>query len=122
MDNKKIIECKFCWEEIKATAKKCKHCGEFLDWNSNTNQWQPTINIVNSQNMNNDLSGLIVEKNWLVALLLSVFFGIFWFDRFYLWHWGSWIIKLFTMWWFGIWWIIDIFLILTKSIPWIRLK
>lgn len=24
-------ECPFCSEEIKSTAKKCKHCGEILD-------------------------------------------------------------------------------------------
>jgi len=122
MENKDIVECKFCWEDIKAKAKKCKHCGEFLDWNSNSNnQWQPMINIVNQQNMNvgNDW---VVERNWLVALILSIFFWTFWFDRFYLWHVGYWIIKFCTFWLLGLWWIIDIFLILTKWIPWIRWK
>jgi hypothetical protein len=26
-----IIKCPFCSEQILASAKKCKHCGEFLD-------------------------------------------------------------------------------------------
>ncbi|MDQ7022568.1 MAG: TM2 domain-containing protein [Candidatus Gracilibacteria bacterium] len=120
MEDKDNIECRFCGEEIKFTAKKCKHCGEFLE--KSINNGQPIINIVNQQNMNNDLSGLIVQKNWLIALLLSIFFGWFGFDRFYLGHGGSGIIKLFTMGGFGIWWIIDIFLILTKSIPGIKWK
>lgn len=28
---KKTKACPFCWEEILETAKKCKHCGEFLE-------------------------------------------------------------------------------------------
>ena len=27
----KTIQCPFCAEEILSEAKKCKHCGEFLD-------------------------------------------------------------------------------------------
>lgn len=29
--NKKTKACPFCWEEILEVAKKCKHCGEFLE-------------------------------------------------------------------------------------------
>ena len=29
--DKKTKDCPFCWEEILETAKKCKHCGEFLE-------------------------------------------------------------------------------------------
>ena len=29
---KEVKACPYCWEEILATAIKCKHCWEFLDW------------------------------------------------------------------------------------------
>lgn len=61
----------------------------------------------------------MVKKNWLVALLLSIFLGALGIDRFYLGHVGLGILKLlvtivsfgFLAW---IWWIIDIILIATK--------
>ena len=28
---KKKIKCPYCSEQILRTAKKCKHCGEFID-------------------------------------------------------------------------------------------
>ena len=31
---KKKIKCPYCSEEILRTAKKCKHCGEFIDKDS----------------------------------------------------------------------------------------
>lgn len=31
MSNEQAKKCPYCSEEILATAKKCKHCGEFLD-------------------------------------------------------------------------------------------
>jgi hypothetical protein len=31
MDSQKKKQCPYCGEEILAIAKKCKHCGEFLN-------------------------------------------------------------------------------------------
>lgn len=38
---KKTKACPFCWEEILETAVKCKHCGEFLDWNKSVKEAEP---------------------------------------------------------------------------------
>lgn len=56
-------------------------------------------------------------KNFLVALLLSIFLGNLGIDRFYLGHIGLGIAKLLLCWLtFGIWWIIDVILIATKHV------
>lgn len=60
------------------------------------------------------------DKNWLTALLLSIFLGYFGVDRFYMGYTGTGILKLlvsivtlgFGAW---VWWIIDIILIAVKS-------
>lgn len=33
MENSETKQCPYCGEEILVVAKKCKHCGEFLDDN-----------------------------------------------------------------------------------------
>lgn len=52
--------------------------------------------------------------NWLLALLMSIFFGYLGVDRFIMGHVGWGILKLITFGGIGIWWLIDIILIATK--------
>ncbi len=55
-------------------------------------------------------------KDWLAALLLSIFLGTLGVDRFYLGHIGLGIGKLVTFGGCGIWWLIDVILIATGSV------
>jgi len=63
-----------------------------------------------------DVPGLFSSKEWLVALLISVFLGTLGIDRFYVGHVGLGILKLVTCGGMGIWAIIDIILIATRKV------
>jgi len=57
------------------------------------------------------------QKEWLVALLLSILVGYLGIDRFYLGYVGLGVLKLLTGGGCGIWWIVDIVLIATDKLP-----
>lgn len=53
------------------------------------------------------------QRNYFIALILSIVVGEFGIDRFYMGKIGTGILKLITLGGVGIWWIIDIILIAT---------
>jgi TM2 domain-containing membrane protein YozV len=57
------------------------------------------------------------QKQWLVALLLSIFTGGLGIDRFYLGYTGLGIAKLLTLGGCGIWALIDMIMIAMNSLP-----
>jgi TM2 domain-containing membrane protein YozV len=63
-----------------------------------------------------NVPGVFSEKKYVVALLLSWFFGVLGVDRFYLGHIKLGILKLLTIGGLGIWALIDFILIVTRSV------
>jgi TM2 domain-containing membrane protein YozV len=63
-----------------------------------------------------DVPGVFSEKEWLTALLISLFVGTLGIDRFYLGYTGLGILKLITLGGCGIWALIDLIRIATGSL------
>ncbi len=79
---------------------------------------QPTVHHTGAVNVvvNNQGQAGILQRNWLMALLLSIFLGWLGIDRFYLGSAGVGVVKLLTFGVFGVMWVIDVIMIATKSI------
>ena len=54
------------------------------------------------------------KVNWMITLILSIFFGSLGVDRFMMGQVGWGILKLVTAGGFGVWWLIDVILIASK--------
>ena len=64
------------------------------------------------------------KVNWLLVLLMSIFFGMLGVDRFIMGKVGTGILKLITFGGLGIWWLVDLILIASKyefkNIDWVE--
>lgn len=63
-----------------------------------------------------EIPGLFSDKDWLTAVLISLFVGVLGIDRFYLGYTGLGILKLITLGGCGIWALIDLILILMGNL------
>jgi|OM-RGC.v1.027305696 Predicted membrane protein len=98
---------------LQAWANAGKVTGDTVVIENSTNERWPAKQI----------AGVFSKRDWLVALLLSIFLGAIGVDRFYLGKVGTGILKLLVTIFFGwtivallIWPIIDIILIATKKL------
>jgi len=83
--------CQACGQETPPNAEVCVKCGVRL--------------------------GQTGEKEWVVALILSILVGTLGVDRFYLGYVGLGILKLVTAGGCGIWWLVDVILIAMNKLP-----
>lgn len=89
--------CHSCGSEVNDKAVVCVKCGVAVNNNSSGQV------------------GPVSDKEWLVALLLAFFVGVFGVHRFYTGHIGIGVVQLLTLGGCGIWALIDFILIVVGS-------
>ena len=98
-------EHKLTTEELKTWASAGKITGDSIVVDANGEHWNAK-----------QIPGVFSNRDWLVALVLSVIVGTLGVDRFYLGKIGTGILKLITFGGLGVWTIIDIILIAVKKL------
>jgi Flp pilus assembly protein TadB len=71
-----IMECPYCSEEIKESAKKCKHCGEWLE---QTDEWSGSSNAraVNKGLKDKEFDDFAFTFVMLLTILFSIVVGYY---------------------------------------------
>jgi len=101
IDDKAVV-CVACGVPPAKSNEYCGNCGAPTDANAE-------VCIKCGTKISSSKEG----KDWIAALILSIFVGEFGVDRFYTGYIGLGILKLLTFGGCGIWWLIDVILIAT---------
>jgi len=115
--------CRNCGKEVSEQAVMCVSCGvpprsgkQFCQNCGNSTDMRAAMCVKCGVALSNvQYSNYIDQKDWLTALLLSIFLGGLGVHRFYTGHTGIGIVQLFTLGGCGIWSLIDIITIATGS-------
>jgi hypothetical protein len=92
-------------DELKMWAAAGKLNGQSVIVDRNGEHWQAK-----------QVPGVFSNKEWVIALVLSILVGTLGVDRFYLGKVGTGILKLITFGGLGIWYLVDIILIAIKKL------